>query len=282
MIFLFLLLNKSIMTLENIYTEAYRKKKEEIFERYNKKKVVATKGKLPVFQKKFQDRLNIEYAELFSQNIDINSEYLFIEKLSHKIPGEEDSYKTFDEEYYDAKNILLQIFQDAVNKPKVAVLFSKGDEPVVRKLGDLKAYDDLRGSFEQALKDYEKKNKQHEVVDLKDDFEVIKKFRSLFIDDKLRKLAQETFNDYYYDVNGKFIKIDGYIWQTSNFFALYDVWLDYNYLKVNLNRNKSVETICLFFSFQIPKRIRLASKSDRYKNAKKNFMQTFNKILPPK
>ncbi len=61
------------MTLEKIYTEAYRKKKEELFERYNEEKKIVAKGKLPVFRKKFQEKINNKYAELFSQNTDEKS-----------------------------------------------------------------------------------------------------------------------------------------------------------------------------------------------------------------
>jgi len=64
------------MTLEKIYTEAYCKKKDEIFERYNEEKKIVAKGKLPVFQKKFQEKINNEFIELFSQNTDEKSEYI--------------------------------------------------------------------------------------------------------------------------------------------------------------------------------------------------------------
>ncbi|MEZ5199105.1 MAG: hypothetical protein R2764_22800 [Bacteroidales bacterium] len=139
------------MTLDKIYNEAYVKKKEEIFRRYNEEKKVVAKGKLPLFQKKFQEKINQEYAELFSQNTIEKSEYHFIETFSAIIPGVEDSYLTFDEDYANTKEFIKGRYMNHVYGPKVDIFFKQNDEVIVKKLGHLKAYNELRLDFVQAL-----------------------------------------------------------------------------------------------------------------------------------
>ena len=164
------------MILEKIYKDAIQKKKEEIFKRYNNEKKMVAKGKLSVFQKKFQEKINKEYAQLFSQNTDEKSEYHFIETFSTKMPGIEDSYLTFDEDFFNTKDFIKDRYKDHGYGPKVDIFFSECDEVIVRKLGELQAYQNLRSNLEQELKNFEKNKNEcasnvHEETDQMNDLQ---------------------------------------------------------------------------------------------------------------
>ncbi len=145
------------MILEKIYKEAYYKKEEEIFERYNNEKVVAAPGKLPKFQKIFKDNLKKEYQRLFCNSPGVDKDYHFIEKFKSKMPGVEDSYLTFDKDFSNTKEFIKDMYKDHDYEPKVDLFFLQSDEVIVKKLGEQKAYDELRFNFVQALVDNEKK-----------------------------------------------------------------------------------------------------------------------------
>lgn len=263
------------MILKKIYSEAYLKKKEEIFRRYYEEKDQVLKGKLPVFQNMFQETINSEYTKLFYQNSDEKSEYHFIERFNSFMPGADRSYKTFDEDYFDTEKKIKGIYKDHSYGPKVSIFFEQNNEIIVMKLGHLKAYNELRTDFVEALKKYTKWRKKAGHINLFDRKEIEREFSKLFTDFGKMKNAVGTLKNYYLDKEGNFKKIKNLKWKPAFFVALYDVWFEFGYFENSLTENEAIIIIGAYFHFEINERPNRKRNTTNYNEAKENFMLKF-------
>jgi len=101
------------------------------------------------------------------------------------MPGTKDSYLTFDEDYSNTKAKVKTIFKNHEYYPKVDIFFKQSDELIVKKLGELKAYEELSFSFVQSLFDLGKKENaadEHEENDQLNSFDKTKQLESNIMD----------------------------------------------------------------------------------------------------